>query len=175
MSALSPKADKQEKYRCVRFVPKAAVSDCSKAALYSMTSSARASSMGGTSMPSALAVTRLTAKSKMAGNMMGKLGGAFAFQNPASICSKLPIIVRNVHAIAHQTPTQNAFTKIENGRNGMTCRQRHKLLVAALQERITAYEQRIRALCHQHGKSRVDSLGAVDLQNNQSSPNTLRG
>ena len=39
---------------------------------HSITSSARASSVGGTSRPSALAVTKLMAKSNIAGYMTGK-------------------------------------------------------------------------------------------------------
>src|SRR5262249_40506598 len=50
------------------------------AALHSITSSARASSVGGTSMPSALAVLRLMTSSSLVGNSMGKsaTGGPFS-------------------------------------------------------------------------------------------------
>jgi len=56
MSALPPKADMVHRDRDVRFVPKAAVSNRSKQRTYSITSSASASSVGGTASPSALAV-----------------------------------------------------------------------------------------------------------------------
>src|SRR5262245_56903696 len=47
---------------------------------HSITSSARASSVGGTSRPSALAVTRLMAKSNIAGCIMGKLAALSPFR-----------------------------------------------------------------------------------------------
>src|SRR6516165_9286734 len=55
MSALPPKADIRETSPNVRFVPEAAVSNRSKLGHYSITSSARASRVGDTSSPSALA------------------------------------------------------------------------------------------------------------------------
>jgi hypothetical protein len=59
MSALPPKADIAERECHVRFVPKADVSRCSKATLYSITSSARSSKAGGTITPSAFRLTAL--------------------------------------------------------------------------------------------------------------------
>ena len=58
MSALPPKADKQQTCRYVRFVPKRTYA-AQQTAVYSITSSAVASSVGGTVRPSALAVLRL--------------------------------------------------------------------------------------------------------------------
>jgi len=55
MSALPPKADKEQTCPHVRLVPLA--TECSAAKNYSITSSASASNVGGTSMPSAVAVT----------------------------------------------------------------------------------------------------------------------
>ena len=55
MSALPPKADMCSATRHVRFVPIADIA----ANVYSITSSARASSDGGTVMPKVLAVRRL--------------------------------------------------------------------------------------------------------------------
>jgi hypothetical protein len=49
MSALPPKADKQQTSPKVRLVPKAEKTRCSKKYGYSITSSAVASSVGGTS------------------------------------------------------------------------------------------------------------------------------
>jgi hypothetical protein len=52
MSAVARKRTNTRSSRYVRLVPKAAVSNCSQAALYSVTPSARASSIGGTSKSS---------------------------------------------------------------------------------------------------------------------------
>src|SRR5262245_13139014 len=49
-------------------------------AVHSITSSARASSVGGTSRPSALAVFRLIASSNLVGNCTGKSAGFAPFR-----------------------------------------------------------------------------------------------
>ena len=67
MSALPPKADIGYGCRDVRFVPKADVSSRSKAADYSITSSAIAISPGGKVRPSAFAVLRLMTNSNLVG------------------------------------------------------------------------------------------------------------
>jgi hypothetical protein len=54
-------AEQQSSGPNVRFVPKADVNNRSKAARYSITSSARADRVGGNSRPSAFAVLRLIA------------------------------------------------------------------------------------------------------------------
>src|SRR5439155_2024889 len=66
-TVLPPKADVHPRSCYVAFVPKAAVSNRSKAAPYSITSSARASSVSGTVRPSALAVLRLITRSYLVG------------------------------------------------------------------------------------------------------------
>ena len=62
MSALPPKADIDGNDGNVRFVPKADILRCGKQDAYSITSSARASNVGGTWRPSALAVLTLIAR-----------------------------------------------------------------------------------------------------------------
>jgi hypothetical protein len=68
MSAFHPKATEQRTQFYVGFVP---ISD----AYYSMTSSARASSEGGTSIPSAFAVLRLKTNSNFVGCNTGRSPG----------------------------------------------------------------------------------------------------
>ena len=70
-SATPPKADVNSTPWLRRFVPIPVVSRCSKIP-YSITSSARASSIGGTSKPSAFAVSRLITSSSFVGNSIGK-------------------------------------------------------------------------------------------------------
>ena len=62
MSAIPPKADIGTQSCDVRFVPKADILHCSIERRYSITSSAVASSVGGTVRPSALAVFAFIAK-----------------------------------------------------------------------------------------------------------------
>ena len=76
MSALPPpKADIGTRSRNVRFVPYADMLRCGRDWRYSITSSARASRVGGTSRPSVLAVFRLTTSSKLVGCCTGRSAG----------------------------------------------------------------------------------------------------
>src|SRR5260221_12720246 len=59
----------------VRLVPQAAVSNLSKPPLYSITSSASASSVGGISRPSSLAAFKLIAISNLVGCTTGRSAG----------------------------------------------------------------------------------------------------
>ena len=67
MSALPPKADIGTQSWNVRFVPKADILRCGKKRRYSITSSARATSIGGRARPIARAVLRLTDSVNLAG------------------------------------------------------------------------------------------------------------
>jgi hypothetical protein len=67
-------------WRHLHFVPTPVVSRCSKAAPYSITSSARASNVGGTSRPKAFAVCRLIMNSNLVGRRTGMSGGFFPFR-----------------------------------------------------------------------------------------------
>src|SRR5262249_16666723 len=71
MSALPPKADMDQHCRDVRFVPKADILRCSIERRYSITSSARPSTLCGIARPSALAVFRLTISSYLVGACTG--------------------------------------------------------------------------------------------------------
>ena|SRR6516165_7294378 len=67
MSALPPKADIGTQSWDVRYVPKADILHCSKERRHSITSSARASSCGGTVVPNSFAVLRLMTSSSFVG------------------------------------------------------------------------------------------------------------
>src|SRR5262249_30585314 len=71
MSALPPKADMCGANRDVRFGPKA--DSCTAPKNYSITSSARPSTAGGITRPSALAVLRLITSSYLVGAPRGGL------------------------------------------------------------------------------------------------------
>jgi hypothetical protein len=92
-------------------VPEAAVTGaatCIAASkIYSITSSARASSVGGTSMPSVFAVLRLTANSNFVGCSTGKSAGSYCKilcatrrrTNLVRVLAAAPM--RNPHAGSH--------------------------------------------------------------------------
>jgi hypothetical protein len=75
MSALPPKADMCGATRYVRFVPIADSCSAAKGFCYSITSSARASSEGGTVRPSAFAVLRLITNWYLFGDWTGRSAG----------------------------------------------------------------------------------------------------
>src|SRR5262249_17039066 len=75
MSALPPKADIGGASTDVRYVPKADIMRCGEIRRYSITSSARASNVGGMVNSSALAVVRLINSSNFVGNSIGKSPG----------------------------------------------------------------------------------------------------
>ena len=78
MSALPPIADMCSAKRDVRFVPEA--DSCGAEVLYSITASARASSVGGTVMPSALAVFMLRLRSSLVDCSTGSSPGFSPFK-----------------------------------------------------------------------------------------------
>src|SRR4029453_2356491 len=104
-----------------------------------------------------------------------QFGRGLALKYAAGITSELPIIFRQIWAIAHQASSHDAFAKVINGGNGMARRQGHELLAAANEERIDANMQRSGALLHEGRKGHIDRRWAVCLQNKKLSPNTLRG
>ena len=75
LSGLAPIADMRDGLPDFRLVPKPAVSRWSKLHRYSITSSARTSSDGGTSRPSALAVFTLSTRSYLVGVCTGRSAG----------------------------------------------------------------------------------------------------
>jgi hypothetical protein len=75
LSALARKADIASLPRYVRSVPIGDIMHRSKDGRYSITSSARASSVGGISRPSVFAVLRLMTSSNLVGCITGKSAG----------------------------------------------------------------------------------------------------
>src|SRR5262249_23494008 len=97
MSALPPKADITENRRHVRYVP--STDSCSAAnRLYSITSSARASSEGGMLRPRALAVLALITNSYLVGACTGRLAGF----SPLTMQSTKPAPPRTPSPTPHQ-------------------------------------------------------------------------
>src|SRR6516225_3633290 len=80
MSALPPKADIGTQPRDVRFVPKADIPRCGKERRHSITSSAVASSAGGTVTPSVFAHLRLSASTNLVGCSTGRSAGFVPFR-----------------------------------------------------------------------------------------------
>ena len=64
---------------------------------------ARASSVGGTSRPSALAVLRLITSSNFVGAWTGRSAGLLAFEDAIDIRGRAPVAVHGIGPIRHQT------------------------------------------------------------------------
>jgi hypothetical protein len=108
MSVLPPKADIDHDGGNVRFVPRADVSNRSKKCLYSITSSARANTLGGTSKAECFGSLdvehgfRISSEPAPGGRLVsrlsgcGRLGGGRPIQRATE--ERLPDIVRNLGA-----------------------------------------------------------------------------
>src|SRR5262249_18630181 len=110
---------------------------------HSITSSARAGRLGGTSMPGARAGGRLMTRSNFLHLIAGKSAGLGPLQDAARIDADLPIRIPNVGSIAHQPAGFRKLTHVIDCRKGMSCRQYSKLEAPADKERIRANQQRI--------------------------------
>jgi hypothetical protein len=91
----------------IAFVPQAAVSNCSKAAPYSITSSARASSAFGTVRPSVLAVLRLITSSYLVGGLYGQVGRFLALEDAVNVRGRAPVRLDRIKTIGDQPATGN--------------------------------------------------------------------
>ena len=80
--------------------------------------------------------------------MNGKSATPSPFK-PAGIYAELPIIVRQIRAIAHEAAREHVFAKVVNGWYAVTGREGHELLAAADEERIATYKQRPRTLLNE--------------------------
>src|SRR5262245_13338292 len=104
---------------------------------YSITSSARASSEGGTLRPSVLAALRLITKSNLVDSMTGRSAGFSPLRIlPAYINAGLAIFVRNAGSVAHETASGDELTIMIECRNGVAFRQRDQLLAPHIKERV---------------------------------------
>ena len=101
MSALPPKADMCGARADVRLVPIADV------IAYSITSSARASSVGGTARPSALAVLRLIDQLILGRRLHRKVGGLLAFKDAVNIVSGAPELIDQIRSVGDETTGSN--------------------------------------------------------------------
>src|SRR6516164_3171492 len=109
---------------------------------YSMTSSAVASSNGGTVNPSAWAVFMLITSSKRVGWATGRSAGIHAAKDLSGINPELAKRSRNFQPAAHQTTDGYEFAHPIAPRNCVARRQRHDLIAPACKKRVGAYEQR---------------------------------
>jgi hypothetical protein len=85
----------------------------SKMRSYSITSSARASSVGGTARPSILAVWWLMTSSNFDACTTGRSAGVGAFEDSADIDADLAVCIQNIRSVADQ-PAASTISRCEN-------------------------------------------------------------
>src|SRR5262245_38165448 len=129
------------------------------ASLHSITSSARAASVGGISSPKALAVCRLTTNSNLVlDRQVGRLG---SFENSPGVDPDLPIYLGNIGPVAHQPARLGPFARLKDRGNAVPCCQRDDLDHPAGEYRIGTHEESTDfPPCH-FGEGAID-LVAVD-------------
>ena len=91
--------------------------------LYSITSSARASSMGGMVRPSARAVRRLITKSNLVDCATGRSIGLLPFRMNAGVEAHLTIRFRQADPVAHQAAGFGVRARVIDRGQGMARRQ----------------------------------------------------
>src|SRR5262245_49678522 len=82
----------------------------SKCTRYSRTSSARTSTDGGTSMPSALAVLRLITNSYLVGFWHRQVGRLLALEDAVDIACRAAVEAGHIHPVGHQAAGGDKMT-----------------------------------------------------------------
>src|SRR5262249_25017844 len=108
---------------------------------HSITSSARASSVGGISTPSARAVGRLMTNSNLLDCTTGQVGRLSTLEDFAGVDADLTVRFRLARSVAHEAASFRILAYIIDGWNRMSCRQCGKLETPAGKERIRPYQQ----------------------------------
>src|SRR2546423_15085539 len=125
---------------------------------HSITSSARASSVVGTSRPSALAVPTLTDEFELRGLQDWEVCWLFALENPARINAGFAISVCNVGSVAQETASRDELTIMIDCRNGVAFGPRDQLLPPPVQERIGRDNNRCGLPLCRNRKGEVDLM-----------------
>jgi hypothetical protein len=115
---------------------------------YSITSSARASNIGGIVRPSACAVIRFTTRSNLVGCSIGMSAG-FAprkILNPAGVDTGLPPSIKKVRSITHKTASRDVFAHWIHCRDRMAPCQRDNLIATGAKKTVAGHQQRVSSL-----------------------------
>src|SRR5262249_26128333 len=108
---------------------------CSSQHLYSITSSARASSVGGTSRPSALAVFTLIVSSYLTGALRRQISGILTLEDAIDVGRRAADDVERVGSVGHQGAFGDELSKTVDRRQAMALRQRHNQRTVGVCER----------------------------------------
>src|SRR5262249_2106760 len=142
--------------------------------LHSITSSASASTVAGSSKSSVFAVLRLTTSSNLLACTTANSPGLATTENAARINARQPISIGVICAITHETAAHGEFARVENGRNSVSGSQ-HDTPVA-LKERIRCHRHPRRLFVFDQGCERlIKILLLAHVQDQQWLIDTARG
>src|SRR6516165_4787433 len=131
---------------------------------HSITSSARASSVGGTSRPSALAVCRLMTNSNLVDCKNRQLGGLRALEDLTGVDADLTPRVQNIGPIAHQQARFDHLTVGTTGRYPIARRERRKLDAPVDEEHLGHNEEGVGPVAYEGGEGRLDLAAGACIE-----------
>ena len=134
---------------------------------HSITSSARASSVRGTSRPSALAVLRLITSSNLVGCTHRQIGRLLALEDPTDIDAGLAISIRATRSVAEQATNFGIFVIRVARWNSMACAKLNEFVTIAEEQRISAYEKRGDPVSCDGGEGIVNMFFVACIQNRE--------
>src|SRR5262249_42467902 len=134
------------------------------AGAHSITSSARGSSGGGTSGPSAWGGCMLITNSNLVGCTTGRAAGPWPLRGLPGVGADLTTHVHTIGRVAHQpTGFDSLASGIARG-NPITRRERRKLDAPARKERVASDVQGFGAVAHESGEGRLDLAPGASLE-----------
>src|SRR5262249_1955190 len=142
-----------------------------KSVSYSITSSARARSVGGTSSLSALAVLRF----EFRGQLHRQVDRSLALEDSASVASSEAQCIRTRGSIAHQPASLWEIAALVDSWYRMARCQDDELFHPADEERVTFYQKRCGTPFHQGSESVIDLARVACLQDLQLQPKRTGG
>jgi hypothetical protein len=95
---------------------------------HSITSSARASIIGGTSRPSALAVLRLITSSYLVGACTGRSAGLLTFEDAVDVAGRPPVWIDRIRPVGDQAAFYGVKAERVDRGQPMSCRKRYDQL-----------------------------------------------
>ena len=143
-------------------------------ALHSITSSARASSVGGTSRPSILAVLRLMTSSNLRRLHDRQVRGLCALEDAAGIDAELTPRARNVGSVAHQPADFDILAPRVCRGDRVACRKLDQLDTPAGKVGATCAEEGVGPLAHNGREGRIDLVAGVGVEHLDLQPDSAR-
>src|SRR5262245_51793431 len=118
----------------------------------------------GTSMPSALAVSRLMTNSNLVDCNTGKSAGFAPLESLTGIDADLTKHVRTIGRVAHQPTGFDSLARGIARRNAIARCERRKLDASAREEHVASDIQGLRAVAHEVGEGGLDFAESAGVE-----------